>query len=255
MGRAWLSKRRYMSPSQPSSSVEIRAGPAAREAARRLLEPRAGSTRRLPLGPASGIRFEADPDLSLDYWVGLCESEIASWVRRLCRTGTRCVDVGAYNAYYALTFAKLTRQPVTSFEPDPVAIARCRRNVALNPTLAPLIELRAVAAGARQGPGVVTLDAELLPPIEQVRSASMLKIDVEGAELDVLTGASSVLELMHPHVIVETHSEGLENACGEALTAMGYSPRIVTQRRLLPQDRSWPPGTPRHNRWIVAVGR
>jgi hypothetical protein len=166
------------------------------------------------------------------------------------------VDVGAYNAYYALTFAKLTRQPVLSYEPDPVALARSRRNLALNPTLAPLIELRAVAVGARPDPRVVTLEAELLPRIEQVRSAAwMLKIDVEGAELDVLKGAARVLELMHPHVIVETHSEGLEDACAEALVEAGYLPRIVTQRRLFPQDRSWPPGTRRHNRWLVAVGR
>ncbi len=166
------------------------------------------------------------------------------------------MDVGAYNAYYALTFAKLTRQPVISFEPDPVALARSHRNLALNPTLAPLIELRAVAVGARPGPGVVTLDAELLPRIAQVRSAPwMVKIDVEGAELDVLTGAAGIFELIHPHVIVETHSAGLEDACGEALLEAGYSPRVVTQRRLLPQDRSWPPGTRRHNRWLVAVGR
>jgi Methyltransferase FkbM domain len=166
------------------------------------------------------------------------------------------VDGGVYNAYYALAFAKLSRQPVVAYEPDPVALARSRRNLALNPTLAPLIELRAVALGARPAKRVATLDAELLPGIEQVRpTAWLLKIDVEGAELDVLSGAAGVLELIHPHVIIETHSGGLEDACGEALLAAGYSPRIVTQRRLLPQDRSWPPGTPRHNRWLVAVGR
>jgi hypothetical protein len=223
--------------------------------ARRLLEPRPGSTRTLPFGPASGIRFEADAHLSLDYWLGLCESELASSVRRFCQTGTRCVDVGAYNAYYALAFAKLTRERVVSYEPDPDAIARSQRNLALNPTLASLIDLRPVAVGARPGPGVVTLDAELLPEAKETRSSPwLLKIDVEGAELDVLTGATGFLALMRPHVIVETHSPGLEDACGILLLEAGYSPRVVTQRKVLPQDRSWPPGTPRHNRWLVANG-
>jgi hypothetical protein len=165
------------------------------------------------------------------------------------------VDVGAYNAYYALTFAKLTRAPVLSYEPDPDAIARSRRNLALNPTIAPFIQLRPVAVGERPDAPVVTLDNELLPAIGHARPEPwMLKIDVEGAELDVLMGAKQFLGVAHPHVIIETHSAGLEDACASVIVAAGYSPRIVTQRKLLRQDRSWPPGTPRHNRWLVAVG-
>ncbi len=226
-----------------------------RQLARRLLEPRPGSTRQLPLGPARGIRFEADPVLSLDYWLGLYEYELVPWVRRFCRAGTCCVDVGAYNAYYALMLAKLTRAPVLSYEPDSDAIARCRRNLALNPALAPLIELRAVAVGARSEASV-TLDGELLPRTRRTPAPSwLLKLDVEGAELEVLRGAERFLELTRPHIIVETHSGALEDACGQVLRAAGYSPRVVTQRRVFRQDRSWPPGVPRHNRWLVAVGR
>ena len=52
-----------------------------------------------------------------------------------------------------------------------------------------------------------------------------------------------------PHGIVETHSPELEVGWGEALLRAGYSPNIVTPRRLLPQHR------PRaHNRWLVADG-
>ncbi len=165
------------------------------------------------------------------------------------------MDVGAYNAYYALMFAKLTENPVLSYDPDPEAVARSRRNLALNPSFAPLIELHAAAVGARAGPGVVTLDSELMPRTQHLRPAAwLLKIDVDGGELDVLTGAAGVLALIRPHVIVETHSPGLEDACGGILLEAGYSPRVVTQRKLLPSDRSWPPGMPGHNRWLVAVG-
>lgn len=227
-----------------------------RRLARRLFEPRPGTTRKLPLGLAAGITFEADPDASLDHWFGLFESELAPWLRRLCQAGTRCVDVGAYNAYYSLTFAKLSRAPVLSYEPDSDAVARSRRNLMLNPTLAPLIQLRPVAVGPRSDAVVVTLDDELLPAIERARPGTwVLKVDVEGAELGVLKGATEFLALARPHVIIETHSAELEDACASALLAAGYSPTIVTQRKLLRQDRSWPPGTPRHNRWLVAVGQ
>ena len=228
---------------------------AARSLARRLLEPGPGQVRRLPIGPAAGIRLEADPHPSLDQWLGLFESELAPWVRRLCRPGTRCVDVGGYNAYYALMFAKLSRAPVLSYEPDAEAVARSRRNLVLNPALAPLVEIRELAVGARSDLGVVTLDDELLNPARRAGAAKafLVKVDVEGAELDVLRGAAGVLARLRPHVIVETHSPELEVACGDALLASGYVPRIVTQRALLPQDRSWG-GITRHNRWLVAAG-
>jgi hypothetical protein len=194
--------------------------------------------------------------MSLDYWLGLYEYELAPWLHRLCNAGTRCVDVGGYNAYHGLMFAKLSQQRVLSYEPDPEGVARSRRNMALNPTLAPLIDLRPVAVGARPDGQTVTLDAELLPTAQRARPGTswLLKVDVEGAEFEVLTGAAGFLAAVRPHVVVETHSAGLEAACGDALLAAGYSPRVVTQRRLLRQDRSWPPGTPRHNRWLVAVG-
>jgi hypothetical protein len=229
---------------------------AARRLARRLLEPRPAAARRLPLGPAGGIRLEADPHLSLDQWLGLFESELAPWVRRFCRPGTVCLDVGAYNAYYALTFAKLARAPVVSFEPEAEAVARSRRNLALNPELAPLIEIREAAVGARSGAGVVTLDDAVLSRLERRDGSArcLVKIDVEGGELEVLNGATRLLTLVRPHLIVETHSLELEVACGDALLAAGYAPRIVTQRKLLPQDRSWA-GATRHNRWLVAAGR
>jgi FkbM family methyltransferase len=82
----------------------------------------------------------------------------------MCQSNTRCVDGGAYSGYHALVFAKLTKRPVLMYEPDPRAVIRTRRNVPLNPQLAPLIELREVAVGGAPGPGIVSLDAELLSP-------------------------------------------------------------------------------------------
>jgi hypothetical protein len=194
--------------------------------------------------------------LSLDFWLGLYESELAGWLGRMCQPKTHCVDVGAYNGYHALVFAKLTRRPVLSYEPDSRGVARSQRNLTLNPQLAPLIELRQIALGATARPGTATLDAELLPRIRGQRSAGwMLKIDVDGPELEVLRGAREFLLLARPDLIVETHSAELEHACASVLIDAGYSPVVVTQRRLLPSDRSWPPGTPGQNRWLAALGR
>jgi hypothetical protein len=218
-----------------------------RRSVRRIAEPRSGAVRRLPLGPARGIRFEADPYPSLDFWLGLFESELAPALRRYCTAGRTCVDVGSYNGYYALAFARLTGGPVRAYDAGGDALARMRRSLELNPSLAPLVELRQAWVGGETDPagGRVTLDDDLAG----WHSLGLLKVDVEGAEIDVLRGANRILAEQRPHVIVETHSPELERACGDLLIGHGYRPHVVLPRRLLRQSRP-----AEHNRWLVADG-
>lgn len=197
------------------------------------------------MGPAYGVTLAAEPSAtaSADMWVGLLESEIATYVRRFCLPNAVSVDVGANAGYYSLTFAKLCQGPVIAYEPDPAARQRLARNLELNPRLAPWIEVRASAVADSNGSGAVTLDADLAT----MTRVGLLKIDVDGPEVAVLDGARRLLTESHPHVIVETHSAELEDDCAGLLIAAGYAPRVVTQRRILPQNRPI-----RHNRWLVA---
>lgn len=219
-----------------------------RQLIRRLVAPAPGTARRLAVGPARGVRFASEPSAtaSADMWVGLFESEIAPYVRGYAQPGVRCLDIGANSGYYTLTFAARCRAPVLAYEPDEAARQRLAANLALNPQLAPFVDVRPLAVGARAGEGVVRLDDELadgdgMAPVE------LLKIDVDGPELDVLGGAGRLLAEQRPAVIIETHSAELEEGCARLLAAAGYRPRVVGRRRLLPQDR---PGV--HNRWLVA---
>lgn len=228
----------------------------ARRLIRRLIEPAPGTSRRIPAGPARGIRFAAEPaaTASADLWVGLFESEIAPHVRWLCRPGMTSVDVGANSGYYALTFAKLCGAPVLAYEPDLDARERLASNLALNPALARWVDVRPAAVTDVDGPGAVTLDHEAATGAREAGASppriGLLKIDVDRAEVGVLAGAPRLLTDVHPHVILETHSPELEATCARLLLDAGYAPRIVTQRRLLPQDRP-----SEHNRWLIARGR
>lgn len=79
----------------------------------------------------------------------------------------------------------------------------------------------------------------------------MIKIDVEGAELDVLKGAEQTLRRLPCGVVVETHALHLEKECLALLQGLGYQTRIVRNgwyRALLPETRKIP-----HNRWLVAT--
>ena len=220
-------------------------GVGTRQLLRRLVEPAQGTTRRILTGPARGITFTAEPaaTASADMWVGLLESEIAKYIRRFCRPGTVSVDVGANAGYYSLTFAQRCLAPVIAYEPDPAARERLARNLDLNPGIASWIDVRGVAVTDKDGPGSVTLDADL---VETAR-VGLLKIDVDGAEEAILAGARRLLVDSHPDVILETHSAELEDVCARLLIDAGYAPRVITQRRILPQNRP-----AEHNRWLVA---
>jgi len=78
-----------------------------------------------------------------------------------------------------------------------------------------------------------------------------VKVDVDGAELDVLAGMQELLRVHRPVVFVEVHGADREGNCSAFLTSRGYEVRIVKNawwRALYPEHR--PIG---HNRWLLAV--
>lgn len=210
---------------------------------------REGAAWRIPLGIAQGLRVAVQPGqtASLHLYLGTAEAELAPHIRRLVRPGTRCLDVGGNNAYYAMIFARRSGTEVVSIDFDPEAIALARRNLALNPELAPLIRLQRSYVAERSVPqeGIATLD-ELL---EQgtIERPDLIKMDIEGSELAVLQGATRLLAEHRPSLIIETHTADLERGVGDLLIAAGYRVTIVGQRRWLREGR---PAA--HNRWLVA---
>lgn len=180
--------------------------------------------------------------------LGLYELELDRWLRRLCRPGYSAFDVGGQIGYDALVLAKKTKGRVVTFECDAIYCQSIRGALVANPALGHLIDVveAEVTDRADAPTGTVTLDAH---SSHVGWDPDIVKLDVEGAELKVLLGSAQLVERRHPHLIVEVHSAELELACGTWLVQRGYQPRIVSQRRFLPEHR---PTT--HNRWLVAVG-
>jgi predicted RNA methylase len=196
---------------------------------KRALLPGAGA-RTIPLGLCRGLRLEIDFEHETLFYLGLYEVEIARHVRNLCRPGMTTYDVGGQHGWHALAFAKLGAK-VTTFEPDPGALERMRRNLALNPELAVEVSDRFV--------GFSDLRLDSLP------APGFLKVDVDGGELDVLRSAGDTLREV-PGLIVETHSHDLERACGEVMREQGFAVTVVDNRKVLREYRPIA-----HNRWLV----
>jgi hypothetical protein len=203
--------------------------------------------RQVPVGIAAGLWLEADDRAPVHIYLGTAEVEIARHLRRLAKPGYRCFDIGGHNAYYAMVLARLTGACVTSFEFDPLGIARMNRNLELNPALAPLIDVRQVYLSFETNAVANADTIDAIVARDGVPTPDLLKIDVEGAEADVLRGAQRVLQ-SRPHLIIETHGATVERECVDILAPFGYRPVVVTQRRWLRERRA------PDNRWLVAEG-
>jgi len=152
---------------------------------------------------------------------------------QLCKPGNIVVDVGMNIGWTTLNFAKLSGSgTIFGFEPDPKNYNDCKYNLALNNFTNiidfPLglsdvnsqltMEVREATnrAGNRISPSsqghkidVVRLDE--VGAIERVTHIDLIKIDVEGYELNVLKGATGVLQRHHPVLFIELDDNNLKD--------------------------------------------
>ena len=125
------------------------------------------------------------------------------------------MDVGANVGAYSLRAASIGMK-VYAFEPNPENVKVLKRNTEINRLSIELLEcalgssegnaklspngaLSRVSADGAVPVQVRTLDSFDLPTVD------LLKVDVEGYELEVLKGAAETLERSHPDIIIEVH--------------------------------------------------
>ena len=209
-------------------------------------------------GPAAGLRFEVTLPLDKLVWTGTYEDEFSAALGEAVEPGDVCYDIGGYRGFSAGIMALAGAAKVFVFEPVAANQRAISRLCSLNPTLP--LQLLPMAVGRTDG--VVRLkvmpdssmaklaDSDFqadVPPVEEIEVTAcridtlvaakripppdVIKIDVEGAELDVLRGAAGTLRDGKPTVLVEVHTSALARACAEELVAMGYRVRPVEPDR------------------------
>lgn len=168
------------------------------------------------------------------YYVGEIEYHLSAFLVCQIRPGFVMLDVGAHHGVHSLVVAHELAQRgiaghVHSFEPDPHNVSLLRHNVAHN-GLDPWVTVHPVAVGDRDGseellissddnsshtfsenqdyaladtPSQATTVQSVALDSLSLSRVDLIKIDVQGAEPRVLTGAERLIERLRPTVVVE----------------------------------------------------
>jgi FkbM family methyltransferase len=70
----------------------------------------------------------------------------------------------------------------------------------------------------------------------EIAKVDFIKMDVQGAELDVLLGATETLSKLRPHIFLEAHEN--QDRLFELLTAAGYNINIIHEKGLTPISKA-----------------
>jgi FkbM family methyltransferase len=192
------------------------------------------------------LRLDLRESLQRDFLFGLYDQRELALMRRFLEPGGDMVDVGAHVGMYAVAAAVAVRGRgrVLAVEPNPAARRQLEANVALNRCDNVVVRDIAVAAGAGDAllhvpetsdPSFSSLGGGRFAEGDPVRvqtstldreveaaglSPAFVKIDVEGAELDVLAGAETTLR-GRPVLLVEV-GDATARAVERQLLAHGY---------------------------------
>ncbi|MBP6703915.1 MAG: FkbM family methyltransferase [Vicinamibacteria bacterium] len=186
-----------------------------------------------------GIVWDLDLREGIDltiYALGAFERDTLKALESLVQPGATVLDIGANMGAHTLHLARLVGEKgrVIAFEPTDFAIAKLRANLKANPALEPRVEVHqaflvadaaatplvsAVASswpvdgsipdneamGSRamgvSGAAAMTVDGVLAASGDPV--VQLIKMDVDGHELEVLEGARQVLIRCHPVIVME----------------------------------------------------
>jgi FkbM family methyltransferase len=195
-----------------------------------------------------GIRFP--PSWSRET-IALCSDVFASKVytkyKAFCPQ-KHLVDIGAQYGDYSVLAAKSFGSNVVAFEPMKENFAALTEFVEIN-GLTHKIKTHNLAVGSGSEMSIEKRKNMIVQEgSERIRTAKLdefklspdlLKLDVEGFEIEVLKGAANTIEKHRPRVIMETHSVKLRMEADEFLKSRGYKLAHVNKTYMYSRPIPW----------------
>jgi FkbM family methyltransferase len=185
-------------------------------------------------GPNKGLFFYAARRVhySRDFWNGKSELQACQFMQHAISENAVCYDIGANLGYHTLIMARqASRGIVFAFEPLPEAFLILSKNMAANQVRNVVLLNEAVTetggsvslghdrsidqAAIRWADDRDPMHRTFTRPSTSVDgfvragnpAPTFIKIDVEGAEGEVLSGAADTLRQHRPLILCETHGE------------------------------------------------
>lgn len=218
-----------------------------------LLVPRGPVPVTVRSGYAAGLRLLIYPKTEKYYWTGTHEPQVQEALAVVLRPGMVFWDVGAHIGYFSLLASRLvgTAGRVHAFEPMDRNRERLMASVRLNDARNVMVHnVGLTAAPGRyrlyshrsttmwtlvpergEGAGLVIECRTLDQMLEVLDTPDLVKIDAEGAELDVLRGGSRLMTSARPAVMIEL--SGDEQLAEARALLPGYGFERLTRRHWL----------------------
>jgi len=204
-------------------------------------------------GVGRGLRFNSGRSIA-GYVLGIAEPDIQKAFVALIKPGMTVYDLGANVGFLSMIAARLVGPEglVVSFEALPANARQIAHNASLNgfthvtvcecavgagdgqssftvsdfATTGKLSSVKGLHDAARAGEIEVRLRClDSLVSESNLRTPDLIKMDVEGAEVDVLTGATDVLTKLRPLLLIELH--GTNEAVSRKLDSLSYTSCVL----------------------------
>lgn len=166
-------------------------------------------------GPFRGSRVFLNPRHSKRHILGLYEEVLNPWLDKVLQDIEVVYDVGASNGYFTYGCAEAIQRhgktaTILAFEPGLLGGLRHLTDPAQWPQYsASYFEFIPLLVGDHSDESMITLNQVLSDRPKMKDKKSLIKVDVEGAEVEVLKGAESLLNSPNNHWVVEVHGDHL----------------------------------------------
>jgi hypothetical protein len=215
---------------------------------KQLVVPAGSTPRRVKAGLFRGLTLQVDLSSQTQLYLGLFERELLRWFRKAGADIETAIDIGAGEGEYSLYFLSKTKASrVLAFEPTEDRRRIFKENLELNGLRN---DSRLILSEHFVGSSAINSQVTLDSLLSLISPPSLIKMDIDGGELEVLQGAQALLNGGRSYWIVETHSIDLERDCIAQFQAANYRTVVVPNawwRVFVPELRPI-----RHNRWLVA---
>ena len=210
-------------------------------------------------GPGKGLKIDAY-GRKAGYLLGTSDYIEQRLIASILNPEDVLYEIGANIGFFVLIGARCVEPNgfVYAFEPHPKSVNQLRKNVSLNKfqhieiteaavydqngtlklNLHPDSDKSSIGSTRTSENSVEVQSIRLDSWIKNKRPPDVMKVDVEGAEIEVLQGAMKTIKQFRPTLIIEVHRIGVRfnQFVAHHLQPLGYTATALQEGRLPNQD-------------------